>query len=148
MELNYTALAEQIADHLQTTRESSALLSALPEPWDDAPVVAPTSKPCSIFDDDYYDNPPETNLGQWLEQRTVLARAKYQPWDEIVLKIEADTFRTHAQLEAFYKKHQPWANKLRDLAVSQGVFATQADWKSHFAGRLLHQRQGKTPVAV
>ena len=136
-ELDYNELADDLANVL-TTGANLATLSAIEDPWaDQAPEVAAVAerKPKSILDDDFYNNPPQETITQWKDRCMLEARAKFQPWDEIISKIKADKFRTHTALETTYKKRSSWANKLRDLCVQQGVFKTQADWNSHFARR-------------
>ena len=132
---------------LITGAQTGATLAAIEDPWaDQAPEVAAVAerKPKSILDDDFYNNPPQETITQWKDRCMLEARAKFQPWDEIISKIKADKFRTHTALETAYRKNNHWANKLRDLAVKQGVFKTEAEWFSHFAGRLLYDRKKKT----
>ena len=145
-EFNYNELADDLANVL-TTGANLATLAAIEDPWaDQAPEVAAVAerKPKSILDDDFYNNPPQETITQWKDRCTREARAKFEPFLEIVARIRANEFRTHTELEKAFKKNNQWANKLRDLAVKQGVFKTEAEWFSHFAGRLLHDRKKKT----
>ena len=145
-EMDYNELADDLANVL-TTGANLATLAAIEDPWaDQAPEVAAVAerKPKSILDDDFYNNPPQETLMQWKDRCTHEARAKFEPFLEIVVRIRANEFRTHTELEKAFKKNNHWANKLRDLAVKQGVFKTEAEWFSHFAGRLLHDRKKKT----